>query len=222
MLAAVPTPFDCQWKELPSTVDEVKTISGTIPASALLALPMQEDVTLGQGSGLSSSTLLDKLPDATILHLACHGFQDHQSPLKSGFIMSDEILTIEKLIPIPLPRAFLAFLSACETAKGHKVSYTQNNNTCDLFSSVLRTSRIKPSISPRLCYLLGSRVSSRPFGEPPSKLHSRPAMMSSRHQVHGRRRWTHRGWSFLQGALGRRVQNPRAKRRSVCPRHSNH
>ena len=41
------------------------------------------------------------------------------NPLESGFIMRDDILTIAKLMPLSLPKAFFAFLSACETAKGH-------------------------------------------------------------------------------------------------------
>jgi CHAT domain-containing protein len=57
-----------------------------------------------------------------MLHLACHGHQDPENALNSGFVMSDEMLTIERLMQVPLPRAFMAFLSACETAKGDEVS----------------------------------------------------------------------------------------------------
>lgn len=35
--------------------------------------------------------------------------------------MCDEMLSIERLMPVPLPHAFLAFLSACESGKGDKV-----------------------------------------------------------------------------------------------------
>jgi CHAT domain-containing protein len=38
--------------------------------------------------------------------------------LKSGFILQDGMLTISKLMSLNLPKAFLAVLSACETAKG--------------------------------------------------------------------------------------------------------
>jgi CHAT domain-containing protein len=70
---------------------------------------------------VQAQTLLDRLPEATILHLACHGIQDAETPLNSGFVMSDGILTISKLIGVSSSRAFLAFLSACGTAKGDKV-----------------------------------------------------------------------------------------------------
>jgi CHAT domain-containing protein len=53
-----------------------------------------------------------------IVHLACHGVQDRQDPLQSGFCLSDGKLTVSELMNIKLDRAFLAFLSACETAKG--------------------------------------------------------------------------------------------------------
>jgi CHAT domain-containing protein len=54
---------------------------------------------------------------AHILHLACHGEQA-DSPLDSAFLLSDGRLTIQDLMSIRLPNAVLAFLSACQTAKG--------------------------------------------------------------------------------------------------------
>jgi CHAT domain-containing protein len=60
----------------------------------------------------------DKLPAATILHLACHGYQNPENPLDSGFVMRDAMLTVSDIMALRLPNALLAFLSACETAKG--------------------------------------------------------------------------------------------------------
>jgi CHAT domain-containing protein len=54
-----------------------------------------------------------------ILHMACHGIQ-HSDPLKSSFLLSDGNLSIEDIIHLDLPNAFLAFLSACQTAKGDR------------------------------------------------------------------------------------------------------
>jgi hypothetical protein len=88
----------------------------------MIALPDGEDALHGINYGIRATTLLTRLPDAMILHLACHGLQDAKNPLKSGFVMRDRLLTVEELMLVPLPRAFLAFLSACETAKGDKVS----------------------------------------------------------------------------------------------------
>jgi CHAT domain-containing protein len=55
---------------------------------------------------------------ANIVHLACHGLQDVSDATQSGFCLGDGRLTISKLMKLRLDDAFLAFLSACETAKG--------------------------------------------------------------------------------------------------------
>jgi CHAT domain-containing protein len=67
----------------------------------------------------SSQLLRKQLTDtsAHILHLACHGEQA-EKPLKSAFLLSDGRFCIEDLMAIRLPHAVLAFLSACQTAKG--------------------------------------------------------------------------------------------------------
>jgi CHAT domain-containing protein len=65
----------------------------------------------------SARSVLDKLPNAHILHLASHGHQ-MTDPLQSCFSLSDGPLTIAALMELSLPNAMFAFLSACETAKG--------------------------------------------------------------------------------------------------------
>jgi CHAT domain-containing protein len=62
---------------------------------------------------------------ADIVHLACHGIQASGDALQSGFCLGDGRLTISKLVELKLDRAFLAFLSACETAKGDWVQPDQ-------------------------------------------------------------------------------------------------
>jgi CHAT domain-containing protein len=122
LVAAVPHPYTDAWTDLPSTVEEAQVVRSMLPTSAIIALPSSKDLADRDGNrGSNAQALLENLPDVSILHLACHGMQDHHNPLKSGFVMSDQVLTIESLIPVPLPQAFLAFLSACETAKGDKV-----------------------------------------------------------------------------------------------------
>jgi CHAT domain-containing protein len=125
LVAAVPTSHVQGWADLVATHDEAKAVRASIPQGALIDLPKTEDSIAMEGEGISAETLLTNIPDAAILHLACHGHQNSDNALQSGFVMSDKILTIESLIPVPLPRAFMAFLSACETAKGDKVSCTQ-------------------------------------------------------------------------------------------------
>lgn len=70
------------------------------------------------GRGVTVPEVLDNLPTASILHLACHGEQDATNPLESGFCLRDGRLTIGELMKLNLQNAFFAFLSACETAKG--------------------------------------------------------------------------------------------------------
>jgi CHAT domain-containing protein len=52
-----------------------------------------------------------------VLHLACHGEQK-SNPLASGFILRDKDLTIQELMKLELKHGALAFLNACQTAKG--------------------------------------------------------------------------------------------------------
>jgi CHAT domain-containing protein len=77
----------------------------------------------GDLGGISTETLvkpvMDKLPSSHILHLACHGRQ-HKNPLESHFALTDGPLSIEALMGLNLPNAMLAFLSACDTAKGDR------------------------------------------------------------------------------------------------------
>jgi hypothetical protein len=55
--------------------------------------------------------------DIRILHLACHGAQ-RPDPLASAFILRDGDLSIQELMKLEMKHASLAFLSACQTAKG--------------------------------------------------------------------------------------------------------
>ncbi|KAJ7813576.1 CHAT domain-containing protein [Mycena leptocephala] len=66
------------------------------------------------------------LRDSSIMHFACHGVQDLQHPLDSGLILSDGRLKVSEIMRRPEGKHLsdvkksmsLAFLSACETAKG--------------------------------------------------------------------------------------------------------
>jgi CHAT domain-containing protein len=122
LIAAVPQSFSAQCIELASTQEEVSAVKAALPDGTVISVRGTNSTVNGDTSGVTASGLLDQLPEATILHLACHGRQNPDNALNSGFVMSDEMLTIERLMQVPLPRAFMAFLSACETAKGDEVS----------------------------------------------------------------------------------------------------
>jgi CHAT domain-containing protein len=66
----------------------------------------------------NADEVLRLMPEATVLHLACHGVQNAKDPLKSGFIMHDKMMEVADLMRLNLPKARLAFLSACDTAQG--------------------------------------------------------------------------------------------------------
>lgn len=94
LLAAVSAPF--KWSRIPHTNEEVESI---------------KDMLLGHNNindqaftNASSEDIVEHLPGCSIL----------------GFVMRDQMLTVSQLMAINLPDAFMAFLSACETAKGDR------------------------------------------------------------------------------------------------------
>jgi CHAT domain-containing protein len=74
-------------------------------------------------SSLSPNTTSQRLrkslanQSAHILYLACHGLQA-DSPLDSAFLLSDGRLSGQDMMAVHLPHAVMAFLSACQTARG--------------------------------------------------------------------------------------------------------
>jgi CHAT domain-containing protein len=71
---------------------------------------------------------------SNIVHLACHGVQDPDDATNSGFCLGDGRLTISQLMDLHVNDPFLAFLSACETAKGDK---TQPDQAMHLAAAML-------------------------------------------------------------------------------------
>jgi CHAT domain-containing protein len=97
-------------------VEEVQRISRT----ASVTLVSSSQPVAGSSATTTVQSLKESLPLAHIVHLACHGIQKEQDPLLSGFCLGDGKLTVADLMRLKLPRAYLAFLSACETAKGDR------------------------------------------------------------------------------------------------------
>jgi CHAT domain-containing protein len=92
---------------LPNASLEAAVIQSMISSERVLTM-MEDQAT--------TRSVLAKLPEAAILHLACHGHQSPLDPLTSGFSMHDGRLTLAQLMEIHTPDAQLAYLSACETA----------------------------------------------------------------------------------------------------------
>jgi CHAT domain-containing protein len=77
----------------------------------------QEHIVL-EGVEGTKKRVTQELEACTWLHLACHGVQRPEEPTKSALILEDGHLTLEEIIKLNLPKAELAFLSACQTTTG--------------------------------------------------------------------------------------------------------
>jgi CHAT domain-containing protein len=104
---------------LHNAVDEVYIVKGCFEAVSAQVLNIP-----------SAHTSLDQVKShlgakpAHIVHMACHGIQA-KNPLTSSFLMQDGRLSIEHIMKLNLPQAVLAYLSACQTAKGTRVQPDQ-------------------------------------------------------------------------------------------------
>jgi CHAT domain-containing protein len=97
---------------LPHAFEEVITVRNCLESAG--ARVLNEHAVHTSPSELQS---LLKATPTHVLHMACHGVQ-HSDPLKSSFLLHEGRLSVEDIIQLNLPHAFLAFLSACQTAKG--------------------------------------------------------------------------------------------------------
>jgi CHAT domain-containing protein len=93
--------------------EEIADVAAVASSKNVNVVHHQAGSTTVQDTALSMET-------ANIVHLACHGVQDISNATQSGFCLGDGRLMIAKLMQLQLDDAFLAFLSACETAKGDK------------------------------------------------------------------------------------------------------
>lgn len=64
----------------------------------------------------TKSKVLNRFPDARLIHLATHAFFDHDDPLKSGIVLADGVLTAREILQYRL-HADLLVLSACESGQ---------------------------------------------------------------------------------------------------------
>lgn len=144
ILAAVQPSPGFGWPLLSQVKDELKEIVRLTPPANLVLLgdTNQPDF---EGHHTSVENVLKKLPEASILHLACHATQHPADPLTSGFVLANgKRLTIEALMKYRLPNAHTAILSACHTASNDvKQPYEAINLSSALmflgFSNILAT-----------------------------------------------------------------------------------
>ncbi|MES4889533.1 CHAT domain-containing protein [Streptomyces sp. NPDC096012] len=73
------------------------------------------------GSDATLARVVRALPEHPYAHFACHGVSDPDDPSNARLLVHDhqrEPLTVRRISRLDLPRARLAVLSACETARG--------------------------------------------------------------------------------------------------------
>ena len=70
------------------------------------------------GEGATKSAVTSVLGRYSWLHLACHGYQNVEDPLRSAFALHNGHLSLADLTNTTSDNAELAFLSACSTAVG--------------------------------------------------------------------------------------------------------
>jgi CHAT domain-containing protein len=99
---------------LPNAMAETEMIKEKIARK--IALPKDSGVT----SPRRLTDILREMEDATVIHLACHGQQDPEEPLASGFMLQDGLLTMSHVIQLKLQKTRFAFLAACESASGDR------------------------------------------------------------------------------------------------------
>jgi CHAT domain-containing protein len=101
-------------KELPTLASVDRECEKIIQVAQSSRIPIRDHMS----GNTTISRVLHGLSSANFVHLACHGIQNIQDAVASGFCLGDGNLTMSELMDLDLDHAFLAFLSACETAKG--------------------------------------------------------------------------------------------------------
>ncbi|KAF8702683.1 TPR-like protein, partial [Rhizoctonia solani] len=95
---------------LPGTTTELAKIKERIPSGISCK---QLD-----GESAQVSSVLDAMKSYSCVHLACHAHQNLTHPTESGFYLHDGTLTLRDIMQQSFKHKHLAFLSACQTAKG--------------------------------------------------------------------------------------------------------
>jgi CHAT domain-containing protein len=112
---------------LPNVESEIQSVKGCFMEASATLLNTPGRMAVSELRSLLRTT------DAHVLHLACHGTQK-ADPLQSSFQLADGELSIEMIMALNLPHAVLAYLSACQTAKG---SHGQPDQSVHLAASML-------------------------------------------------------------------------------------
>jgi CHAT domain-containing protein len=108
-ILAVAQPSTPYATPIPKTEDEIKIVKRIAGDGHTISL-INEEATVER--------VIRGMEDTDWVHLACHGQQYTGNPMKSGLLLHDKVLELSMIVKQELPRAELAFLSACQTATG--------------------------------------------------------------------------------------------------------
>lgn len=98
---------------LPATLQELKKIKKHVPHQHLITHVGLKD------TPTQTDDLVSDIQRSSIVHFGCHGMQNLDNPLGSYLLLSGGKLTMSKIIKeCRVANGALAYLSACETAKG--------------------------------------------------------------------------------------------------------
>jgi CHAT domain-containing protein len=133
---------------LPMARAEAEVINELLPPDQFIRDPIAS-------SGMKVAEALQSLSEVEVLHLACHGHQDQDDVLNSGFELEDGRLTLGELMKMNIINARLAYLSACETCGTDETRLDEGINLAATmlfvgFKSVIATMWCVRSISPMI------------------------------------------------------------------------
>jgi CHAT domain-containing protein len=97
---------------IPGTRKEIARVAAMVSSE-----PDVRAVRLEDGAA-TKAAVLAAMENHNWIHLACHGCQDPNEPLKSGFALADGRLESSTIIKHNSKYAEFAFLSACQTSTG--------------------------------------------------------------------------------------------------------
>jgi tetratricopeptide (TPR) repeat protein len=108
-LVVVAMPRTAGMLDLPATRAEADLLAARFPGVQPLV-----------GDDARRGAVLDALPAARWVHVACHATNNLVQPSRSGVMLRDGLLSVADIARLHVPEAELAYLSACGTA-GHDV-----------------------------------------------------------------------------------------------------
>ncbi|EIM79485.1 uncharacterized protein STEHIDRAFT_69488, partial [Stereum hirsutum FP-91666 SS1] len=108
-ILAVSQPNSPGYSDLPGTRQEVQAIESCADGLSLNWL---------DGASATVDAVLEAMAQSSWCHLACHGVQDPTEPTKSSFVLHNGRLDLHTMMSKSFKSAEIAYLSACQTAKG--------------------------------------------------------------------------------------------------------